>query len=197
MPRRARDQKRQAGHRRLPRLSALLGLCTLSGCALSGCAKAGDAYDVTIALQSNTCGSNALPLQDGLTYAVQFEPEAPRATWKVLPKGSPIQGSYNEDDGKFRFMVAQTLDLDGMDAGIGQLRCTVIRTETLTGTFTPERADAGVDAGEDTPLALEGEHVIGFTADSNGSCRGASGPLGPFDRLPCEAKYELAGEPKD
>jgi hypothetical protein len=177
----------------MPRLSASL----LAVCALGACAETTDVYQITETLESNTCGSNALPLQDGTRYRVQLKPDPPRASWKVVPKGATVYGSYDPDDGKFHFSVAQTLSLDGMDAGMGQLQCTVIRTETLTGTLTAQDAgvDAGVDAGEDD--ALRGEHAIEFTADSNGSCRGASGPLGPFDRLPCAAKYAISGVPKD
>ncbi len=165
--------------------------------ALTGCEKTRDVYLITETLDSNTCGANALQIQSGTSYRVQFEPDAPTATWKVLPKGSPITGSYDEGSEKFKFMVSQTLSLNGMDASVGQLQCTVIRSETLTGTYTPELADAGVsDGGKDAP-AISGEHVIAFTADSNGSCRGATGPLGPFDRLPCALKYDISGEAKD
>lgn len=170
-------------------MSRVVALCVLG---LLGCAKTEDVYEITVALESNTCGANALPLKDGLSYRVQFTPDPPKASWKVLPKGSPISGTFDEAERKFRFSIAQTLSLDGMDAGAGQLQCTVIRTETLTGTL--EAPDAGLD---DDASPLNGEHLIGFTADSNGACRGASGPLGPFDRLPCEAKYELVGDAKE
>jgi hypothetical protein len=158
---------------------------------LAGCAKTEDVYEITVALESNSCGSSVLPLPDGLTYRTQFKTDPPRASWKVLPKGAPINGSYNAADGTFRFSTSSTLNLDSIDAGAGQLACTVIRTETLTGTL--EAADAGSDA--DSPLT--GEHIIGFSADSNGRCRGVVGPLYPFDRIPCEAKYEIAGEAKE
>jgi hypothetical protein len=179
----------------MPRVIALLALC-----ALAGCEKTRDVYEITVALESNSCGSNAPLLEDGLRYRAQLQPEPPRASWKVLPKGAPIDGTFDEDEGAFRFRVVQTLNLDGIDAGPGQLACTVLREEILEGTLREDAADAGADAASastvDDDPPLTGEHRIGFSADSNGSCRGVSGPLGPFDRLPCEARYKVTGEPK-
>jgi hypothetical protein len=167
----------------MPRLILLL--------LLAGCAETTDVYQIDVALESNTCGASVQPLADGLSYRIQFKVDPPKVTWKVLPKGMQITGSYNEDDDGFRIHVSQTLSLDNIDAGI--VGCSVIREETIEGTFV---ADAGAsDGGYAYPL--EAEHTVGFSADSKGTCRGATGPLGPFDRLPCAAKYALTGEAKD
>lgn len=162
--------------------------------AATACEKTTDVYQITVALEANTCGANALPLADGLSYRVQLKTAPPKATWKVLPKGPPITGRYEEEDGHFEFQVMQRLSLDNIDAGV--VGCTVLRSETLEGTLALDDADGGVrnDAG-DTPLT--GEHRIDFTADGEGTCRGAMGPLGPFDRLPCQARYAITGEPKE
>lgn len=172
----------------MPRLVPAL----LAACALAGCANPHDSYEITEALESNTCGSRAQPLADGTTYRIEIKTSDPTATWQVLPNGSPVTGTYNSVDGTFHFSVAQTLDLDGADAGTG-LQCTVIRTETISGTLIKD-ADAGTDDGG-VFVPITAQHAIDFAADSNGRCAGAT-VLGPFDILPCEAKYTITGVAK-
>jgi hypothetical protein len=171
-------------------IAALSGLCLLTGCE-----KTRDLFEITSDLESNTCGANALPLPDGLSYKVQLKTDPPKATWKVVPKGAPITGKYDEADESFVFTASQTLSLGDIDAGTAG--CTVIREETLEGTLALAEADAGSDAGDDDDdPPLVGEHRIDFRADPNGTCRNANGPLGVFERLPCEARYSITGEPQ-
>jgi hypothetical protein len=167
------------------------------------------AYVVRMQLADNSCGAGVVLDEDRYTAELRAG-QPPRGFWRV-PRFPPLEGRY--EDGGFRFTFAEVRELGSADAGTSG--CTVFREELLEGTVVrplpaAERdaaegdgGDAGLvtatdnaardDAGPSQP-PLRGQHRISFRTNPEGRCRDHMGPLGPFERLPCSARYELTGE---
>lgn len=153
------------------------------------------AYGITMHLTSNSCGATGLPLPDGYRYTAELRADPPRGYWRV-PKIAPLEGSY--DAGAFSFAFSESLELGAADAGT--LGCTLVREEQLSGQVSLSPSDAGIAAISDASgdatandAPLQATHNISFRPNPNGRCAAATGPLGPFEHLPCSAHYDLVG----
>lgn len=165
-----------------PRLAALLAL---AGCRGELPGELIGTYDVVLTLEENSCGPAILPRRDGYRYAAELRADGSRAYWRY-PSTAPTEGKY--DDGSFSFRFPSVLELGMPDAGTGG--CRVLQDELIEGVAAPEAEDAGAS---DTDRVLEGSYQFSYRADPSGRCRDARGPLGSFDRLPCEVRYHLDG----
>lgn len=196
----------------LPLLLALAGACQMP----EPPGELVGEYAITGTLRENTCGEDALPVAEVLSYTVQLRRDGATAFWLI---GSPPanQGVINAaGDIRFereeRFMVRQ--DAQPIDPVLAEMDplalygfdpfdpnadpedadapCTLIIRESIDGTvLNIERFDS--DAGVD--VALEGSNAIEMRATSDSECsRVLQSAGGPFERLPCAATYELSGE---
>lgn len=177
----------------MPRLSSALFATLLVACNQDLPGEAVGTYRVVMNQSENTCGQRGLLPPDGYEYAVELREEAPRGYWH-LPRAAPISGTYAA--GEFSFTLTRTFDLGDVDAGTSG--CIVLQEERLTGqiefagdagTRTSDGGTRATDAGS----LLHGEHRIGFRADPNGRCANVQGPIGVYDKLPCNALYRLEG----
>jgi len=158
------------------------------------------AYKIRMQLQENNCGNGVVLNEDRYTAELRAG-EPPRGFWRV-PKSAAIEGRY--EDGGFTFQVAETRDLGSADAGTSG--CTIFREELLEGTVVRPNPVVDRDAGSqdagahdgansaDASAALAARHRISFRTNPNGRCKDHPGPLGPFERLPCSALYDVQGD---
>jgi hypothetical protein len=166
-------------------------------------------YRVTMKLEENTCGANAVYLQDGREYSVEIRSEERNSQgyWH-LADTSPIPGKYENDSFEFKFsaLVASAAE----DAGASPCRLQqdevlsgmIVRAKDANGGEDAGAADAGEDAGVDAGSAsddtdmtrLEGTHVLSIGPYSGTDCSmeiAAKG--GIFEALPCRVRYSLSG----
>lgn len=153
-------------------------------------------YKVRMSLRENTCGANAVHLQDNHSYTAQLRADAPQGYWR-LPGQQPIVGRY--EDGDFEFTFESAVASSAPDAGA---YCQLVQTEKLAGSVAlPRTKDAGADAApaaEDASVAsdavpLQAEHVLTISAAPGTDCSAALAPVGPFLHLPCTLRYALTG----
>lgn len=181
-----------------------LSLCATLWCA--GCfgdlpGEVVGTYTVSMHLGDNSCGTPALPVADGTSYAVELRADGPRGYWR-RPKIPPIEGHY-DGDGGFAFQFEALFDIGNADAGTGG--CRLYRDEMLNAQVVVagdagRPADAGDalttgDAGTASgPPPLSGHYTYTFRTDATGVCANNPGPLGVYQRLPCSVAYSLTGE---
>lgn len=150
------------------------------------------AYDVVWQLEENSCGpaQGYLPA-DGARFAIELRAEGTRAFWRVPSPGpAPREGTY--DQGSFRFELGPfPHELGNGDAGTAG--CTVLQKDVLVGRIEAADESARGDAGQSSRTRLVAELEVTFRSDVNGRCRDVRGPLGPFDAIPCSARYSLLG----
>jgi hypothetical protein len=100
------------------RFDALLCLATIPALAGFGCAVAKDeapgelvgAYHIEGALTANSCGSDALPAMDPLSFDVQIrQDQQGRGLW--LRSTPPAQSGKLATDGEFSFMAESAFDV--------------------------------------------------------------------------------------
>jgi hypothetical protein len=203
-----------------PCLAALVGC----GCAMpqERAGELVGAYRINGELLENTCGSAALPAADPLRFQVEVRRQGGSGLWFVSAP-PPHLGSL-ADDGDFSFERQSTYDLGArqpiellVETDIERLAdpeaaqqlgddaarpCRLAVSERVAGTLLRDSvADDGqaeaadeAESGTRSGVDLVGENEIAVRVAS-GDCRPsleANG--GPFERLPCEVRYELEGE---
>jgi hypothetical protein len=167
--------------------------------ALSGCKEpelAGDpigTFEVRGSLLETSCaeGHPAPPL---LTFRVELraEPGYSYGYWK-LPDG-PLIGGVLDREGMFRFEHRARVPAVPADAETGVLGCVLERRETVAGQLEDEAAidDGGV--GQEA-ASFTGTTTIAVSPIAGGDCTPLLLPFGgAFPELPCQLRYDLAGQ---
>ncbi len=194
-------------------------LCTV-GCSNELPGQVVGTYLVTMKLEENTCGPNAVFLSDGRMYSAQLRADGATAYWRIAD-AKPLAGEYT-DKGEFKFSFSSIVATSDPDAG-GPV-CQLLQTEVLSGKIQgstigndghdrPVDAggndggphDAGLDPGlapdsggsSDAPTTLSGTHELEISAAQGSDCRRAFPPHGPFTMLPCKVRYRLVGRERD
>jgi hypothetical protein len=195
----------------MQRLAIALLLCT--GCSTKLPGEVVGTYRVTMKLEENTCGPNAVFLSDGKSYSVQLRADGNQGYWR-LADGKPLPGKYTQDKGAFAFTFSSIVATSDPDAG--EPVCQLQQNETLSGKIhglkvdeASEdddadaggfRADAGVEDGgviTANPTTLSGTHQLDISPAAGSDCRQAFQPRGPFAMLPCKVVYRLSGQERD
>lgn len=178
------------------------------GCAAACSELPGDVvgtYRISMKLEENACGSQAVYSMDGRQYSVELRSDGKHGYWRVPGKG-PLRGSYEAPEFHFEFqsLVAQS----AQDAG--PARCRLLQHEVISGTVAVDGGtadedageaadeDAGEELGEDAHAGpasdLTGEHALMISAEPGDDCREALAPAGAFEKLPCSVRYSLRGK---
>lgn len=195
-------------------VSLLVALVSLSGCLLPE-EQPGELvgeYAIASELSDNTCGELALPAPIGVDYTVELRAEEGKAYW-VLAEPPPHVGILR-NNGQLEFRAEriwsvgaarrQSQSLAEMDPLALYMHdptapqaepspCTLRISELVRGTVLRDlEGRYGTDAsgGDD----FVGENELAISSASGAGCSivlMSSG--GPFERLPCAARYALHG----
>lgn len=177
-------------------LAGLLGGCTpeLIGDEIG-------TYRVTMTLSENTCGAQAVHLQDGRQYRAQLRADGTRGYWRV-PENGVIEGTF--ESGRFEFSFSGIADQSDADAGVF---CQILQEDVLLGSVAMPDEDAGTSdaavTGDDDDVqyalpkeGLIGRHTFELRAAEGTDCAAAlTSAGGGFMRLPCSVRYDLKGTP--
>jgi hypothetical protein len=181
----------------LPTL-ALLGL----GCDTTPPGEVVGTFEITMKLEENTCGDQAVIITDGRMFAAELrKDDAGRAYWRV-PDQKIVDGSYEDDT--YRFVAAGIV----ASSKPGETpQCSIHQTAVLEAEVDVEPAgdagvdedrDAGADAGAGaTELVLEGDYTLSIEQAAGTDCSGALAPAGPFKTLPCTVRYDVTGTERE
>jgi hypothetical protein len=178
------------------------------------------AYHIEGKLLENTCGTAALPASDSLSFDVEVrQDEQGRGIWRLAmpparfgsltPDGAfafELQSNYRVGMSPEPFETLSELDpealadpelIERLDRAGTQKPCTLAVVERIDGKlFAVRDADAGVNDAE-AEADLIGENEIAIRAGPGSVCTPVLTTYGgPFDALPCSARYELKGELK-
>jgi hypothetical protein len=182
------------------------------------------AYRIRGALMENSCGSAALPAADPLNFDVQIRTQNGSGLWLVAAPPPQLGSLTNDGDFRFerqssyevgeRMPVELLVEMDierlsdpeaarqlGDDGG---QPCRLTVDERVSGTLlrdSREEDSDGADEAADDERAgssgadLIGENEIAVRVAAGTDCRASlEDNGGPFERLPCEVRYELEGE---
>lgn len=174
-------------------------------------------YAITSALIENTCGEAALPVAETLAYNAELRADGLNAYWLV--GAPPARLGRVRANGEYSFELLQQyavregsepidpvlaemdpITLYGYDP-LGEpsetetAPCTLIIAESVNAHVLRDAltvSDAGTPDG--TGVDLEGVNVIEMRASAGSNCaRVLETAGGPFQQLPCAARYELSG----
>jgi hypothetical protein len=202
-------------------LGPALGVAAMACAAPEPPGKLVGAYHIQGKLLENTCGTAALPASDTLSFDVEIrQDEQGRGIWRLaMPPATfgslALDGSFVfELEHNYRVGMSQDpierlseLDPEALanpelverldEAGMQQ-PCTLVVVHRIEGTlYDVQDDDAGVnDAGAEADLL--GENEISIRAAQGSVCTAVLTTYGgPFDDLPCSARYALEGELKE
>lgn len=163
-------------------------LTTLPACGEFGKGKdakiPGDAlgsYHVVGKLQASTCGPGALGSSDVWEFDVKLSRDGRDLYW--LNGAEAIAGRIAADDVTFAF--DSFVEVPAIEPGGGNLGCTIVRTDTASGTLA--------SPGKDVP-SFDGLLRFGYAPRPGGDCTPLVGVAGGFALLPCEIGYQLAAK---
>jgi hypothetical protein len=179
------------------------------------------AYHIEGKLLENTCGTAALPASGTLSYDVEVrQDEEGRGIWRLAMP--PVHFGTLTPEGAFAFEVRQNyrvgvasqeplemlgeLDpealanpelVEQLDQAGAQKPCTLAVVQRIEGNlFQVQDGDAGINDVE-AKADLTGEDEIAIRAAPGSVCTQVLTTYGgPFDELPCSARYALEGELK-
>lgn len=176
-------------------------------------------YHVQGALTVNECGEEALPAIDPLSFDVQIRRDDRSGYW--LQGMPPAHQGKLGKDGSFSFELKQAYDVPATTGravdddvylesdpeaaadpsrferreAANRSACQLTIKETIEGSVLREGAsEVHRSAGDGSP-DLVGEHVIAIAPLAGDDCsRVKRTQGGPFDQLPCRARYDLVGQ---
>jgi hypothetical protein len=178
------------------------------------------AYHIEGKLLENTCGKAALPASDTLSYDVEVrQDEQGRGIWRLAmppahlgsltPEGGfafEVEHNYRVGGSQEPLDVLNELDpealadpelVERLDQVGAQKPCTLVVVQRIEGNlFAVHDADAGINDAE-AEADLVGNDEIAIRAGQGSVCTQVLTTYGgPFDELPCSARYALKGELK-
>jgi hypothetical protein len=181
------------------------------------------AYHIEGKLVENSCGAAALPASDTLSFDVEVrQDEQGRGVWRLAmpparfgsltPDGAfafELQSNYRVDVSRHEPLeTLSELDpealanpdlVERLDRAGAQAPCTLVVVERIEGNlFEVLSDDAGINGGADAGEAdLVGKNEIAIRAGQGSVCAPVLTTYGgPFEDLPCSARYELEGDLK-
>jgi hypothetical protein len=181
------------------------------------------AYHIEGKLTENTCGAQALPAANQLSFNVQVRDNKGEGLW-VRDMPPPYSGRL-DDDGSFAFDRTTSYDVQAMAKDPAEAasqtdpakladpslvenadqaamkHCRLAVDESVQGRLLRDsRQDGGVTkpaAASSATSDLVGDNEISIHAGSGADCKMAlAAQGGPFEQLPCRAHYELKGDLK-
>lgn len=205
------------------RIASLIALGCLCACEVpTPRGELVGAYHVAGALTENTCGSDALPAADPLSFDIEIRDEDGVGLW--VRSSPPITEGKLQSDGAFSFTLQSAYDVPAsrpqpagevIEEDIDKLAdpntydtsrpappCRLLITESIVGTLlrdsrTPNdtgTSDAGMSSTDETAADLVAENVIAMSPAPGSNCaRTLASAGGPFLGLPCRAHYDLQG----
>jgi hypothetical protein len=178
-------------------------------------------FDVTAAVQANTCGPQVAPESAG-SYAVEILLRGDLIRWRPVG-GTEAPGSYDARTGAFRVQLERDIVVQAADVRRNIVGCTVHQVDLVQGVLDVASLDAGADASADVAMdaavdagdagdarvdggALDGRASEGprpsftgvssvyYGAVAGGDCAGLIGVgQGQLLALPCSYSYQLRG----
>jgi len=178
-------------------------------------------FSVTGRLDRNTCGPEALPARNPLTFLVEIRERDGEAFWRLADR--PVVSGVVTDDDTYEFVAHANVGLIAPEPDLGVAGCSLVQLETVEVSVEtveqddeadPEVADAGApvsdagdpaadadadaDAGAMVEMALTGTNSIQLTPTAGSDCTAATVSAGgPFLALPCRVDYTLTGTERD
>jgi hypothetical protein len=177
------------------------------------------AYHLEGKLLENTCGTAALPAAGTLSFDVEIrQDEQGRGIWRqampparfgsLTPEGAfkfELESNYRVGVSRDPLEPLNELDpealadpelVERLDRAGAQKPCTLVVAERIEGNLRQVReGDAGMN---DMEADLVGEDEIAIRAGQGSVCTPVLTTYGgPFDALPCAARYELKGDLKE
>lgn len=182
------------------------------------------AYHISGALTENSCGTAALPAADRLSFDVEIRRNKSEGLW--IRDAPPPHSGRLDQDGSFAFEFTTSYAIQGStkepaEAATGvdpakladptlidtadqqaMQHCQLSVQESVQGMLLRSSLpDAGATetatARSSDEADLMGDNQITIRATAGSNCRMVlAAQNGPFDQLPCHARYELKGELK-
>lgn len=153
---------------------------------------------------NSTCAELAASAPRPWGFSVELRHDATKVYW--ITASGPITGSLDAAKGTFAFSTSQNIAVHGVDKAKGLGACTMIRTDSFSGTFA---GDPSSDAGFAT---LTGSLRYGYVVAPGSDCRDlvdggltSADPLaaydpnpqpvahGLFSSLPCFVRFDVTG----
>ena len=132
-------------------------------------------FRIAAALDSTTCGANALGAPEDWEFEVVLSRDASRLFWNT--NATAIEGTV-DDNGRFSLVAENVINTgNGQNA---KLSCTIVRKDTATGTFDDPK----------TARAFDGSLEYSFAPHGTADCSEAMAENGLLT-LPCSMSYRL------
>jgi len=153
-------------------------------------------YQVTGALEENTCGITTFYVPDPLEMVVELRSDTERAYY--MPEGQPMLQGIPQAEDSYRFRTQGTAQLADADPINGYPPCVVARAETIEVSVVEEEllADGGVqdEEEEEAEPTLLGTQLLEIAPMPDTYCLPFLATHGgTFETLPCQISYELTG----
>jgi hypothetical protein len=135
-------------------------------------------YHVAAALESSTCGADALGTPEQWEFDIRLSRDRADLFW--LNGAEVIPGRVGPDGVSFEFDTAVAVPItppEGTRPG-----CTVMRSDRATGELSGSDADV---------TGFDGTLVYGYAPDDGSDCSSLVGVPGGFAMLPCEIAFLL------
>lgn len=140
-------------------------------------------FAITGALRRDDCEAAVLGVVDPWEFEVKLSRLGSDLYW--LNGREAISGSISADR-SFAFDARVDIALERSRAG--RPGCTLSRRDRASGTLSPDAV---------TAATIEGEIAFRYEVRPGFDCSNAIGVPGGFARLPCEVRFDLAGERLD
>ncbi len=136
-------------------------------------------YHVTGHLDASTCGPGAMGSTDLWEFDVKLSRDGHDLYW--LNGKDVVPGRIAADDVSFAFDSRSVVQAEA--AGKGKPGCTIVRTDTASGSLQGQAEDV---------TGFSGLMRFGYTAQPTSDCSDFVGVAGGFDGLPCEMSYRVS-----
>jgi hypothetical protein len=162
-------------------------------------------YALTASVDDNsTCAELAASAPRPWDFSISLRHTG--STGYFIAGGSPIKGSLDTKTGAFNFQTTQSIYVHDANKAKGLGACTLIRTDTFSGSFA---GDPTTDTGKAT---LKGSLRYGYVVATGSDCRdlvtgglASADPLAAYDpdpsaykqaaftTLPCYVRFDVDG----
>lgn len=192
-------------------------LLGLAGCERKDPGDSIGVFSVTGTLVENTCGHEAVPAMDPLSFEVELRYSEEGLGYWILP-GSPMMQGPASDPSKMTFDSESIVNVFGASNvveetpiyGIPELSiesqttkagCDLRQVEHIVVTLSDSdetTTDGAPDGGLRALKQFTGKNTIGFRPTAESDCTPIKAENGgPFLAFPCAVDYELTANEKD
>jgi hypothetical protein len=190
----------------MPRLELALTTASILLCApIAGCTvtlpgEPVGTFEITMRLEENTCGPQAVVITDGQRFVAELRRGDNNTAYWRIPDQKMLDGWV--DDEKYHFTFTSIVATSAPERGP---RCDIVQSASLVAEVEREESDdddkerdAGTDGGEgdagaSEALVLTAVYKLDIGQAAGTDCSAALAPKGPFVNLPCVVRYRFRG----